>query len=73
MDFLEAQSLILAMTERVADEKIFLRWIPYQADISFEEFKSQLKTNSPTFTSNKSTDEIMLDVKNILNQMQGGN
>lgn len=61
------------MTERVADEKIFLRWIPYQADISFEEFKSQLKTNNSAFTSNKSTDEIMLDVKNILNQMQGGN
>lgn len=61
------------MTERVADEKIFLRRIPYQADISFEEFKSQLKTNNSTFTSNKSTDEIMLDVKNILNQMQGGN
>lgn len=73
MNFLEAQSLILAMTERVADEKIFLRWIPYQADISYEEFKSQLKTNNSTFTSNKSTDEIMLDVKNILNQMQGGN
>ena len=62
------------MIDRLTEEKMFNRWIPYQGEISFEEFKEKMKVEAPTQTINtKSTKEIMEDVEKILKAMGGNN
>lgn len=60
------------MVERIRDDKIFKRWIPYQSSIGFEEFKAKIIADNSSVGSIKSVDEIMVDVKEILNKVQGG-
>ena len=72
MDYLESEIILRIMVERIRDDKIFRRWIPYQSSISFEGFKAKIITDNPSVGSIKSVDEIMVDVKEILNKVQGG-
>lgn len=72
MDYLESERILRVMVERIRDDKIFRRWIPYQSSIEFEEFKAKIIADNPSVESIKSVDEIMVDVKAILNKVQGG-
>lgn len=49
--------------EQEEEEKLFQRWIPYQGQYGFEEFKQMLRTANKR---SKSNDEIMADVNAIL-------
>jgi len=47
----------------MADEKLFFRWVTnYEKYISFDEFKNCLKSDE------RSADEILDDVKNIIDK-----
>lgn len=54
------------MQERRKNEKIFQRWIPIQNEINFDEFKKRLSSNKNSKYEKKNKDEILQNVKNII-------
>lgn len=56
-------NLIIALTKRKKDEKMFIRWVyeGFSAQIPFDEFKAKLKP-----IEKKSAKEILLHTQNIM-------
>lgn len=54
--------------EELLDSRLFARWIPYQAEISFEDFKEQLRPKKM-----KDDKEVLKDVESILKSWEGTN
>ncbi|QUY64295.1 hypothetical protein GUI37_01680 [Helcococcus kunzii] len=66
------------MQDRIAEEKIYQRWISSFSELSFEEYKSKLMENAENrkhqiSSSNKDTVDIMKDVSKIIKAMGGQN
>ena len=72
LDFLDAVKLIEAMTERRMDDYLFQRWIPYQDQMSFDDFKSQTVKSKESRLDTRSSEEILNTVKQILESVHGG-
>ena len=53
LDFLDAAEIIKAMNERRMDDYLFERWIPYQDQMSFDDFKSQTVKNKESREAQK--------------------
>jgi hypothetical protein len=65
MDLEEAGDYIRFVMEKDLDDKLFTRWLSYQSEIGFEEFKDKIKAlNEPE----KTEEEILTDVEIILEQ-----
>jgi hypothetical protein len=62
MDFEDGIELINKAGEKSLEDKMFLRWIPYQESIGFFDFKNGLLSSS----KKESKDEILDKVKKIL-------
>lgn len=78
LDFFDAEEILYAMQDRIAEEKIYQRWISSFSELSFEEYKSKLMENSENrriqaSSSNKDTVDIMKDVNKIIKAMGGNN
>lgn len=76
LDFFDAVEIIHCMQERIKEDKLFERWITYQSEFTFEEFKEKLNAKviqkqEMTISSNKNTVDIMKDVNKIINAMGG--
>lgn len=64
--------MLKVMYERLVEEKLFMRWIPYQFELNFEEFKEKMKdTTNNASSSNKSIVDIMKGVNKIIKAMGG--
>ncbi|EDP24163.1 hypothetical protein [Parvimonas micra] len=61
-----ALDIIDALFERKNEEKMFQRWIVYQSEMSFEEFKNKLGNIKNNKYDKRSSKEILNNVKNIL-------
>lgn len=72
LDFLDATEIIKAMNERRMDDYLFKRWIPYQDQMSFDDFKSQTVKNKESRIDNRSAKEILQSVKKIIDSAHGG-
>ena len=72
LDFLDAAEIIKAMNERRMDDYLFERWIPYQDQMSFDDFKSQTVKNKESRIDNRSAKEILQSVKKIIDSAHGG-
>lgn len=65
MDLEEASGYIRFAFEKQNDEYLFQRWLPYQAEMGFDEFKEKIRiANIPE----KPDEEILSDVEMILEQ-----
>ncbi|MFL8888934.1 hypothetical protein [Helcococcus kunzii] len=78
LDFFDAEQILYAMQDRIAEEKIYQRWISSFSELSFEEYKSKLMENAENrkhqiSSSNKDTVDIMKDVSKIIKAMGGQN
>lgn len=78
LDFFDAEEILYAMQERIAEEKIYQRWINSYSELSFEEYKSKLMENAENrkyqiSSSKKDTVDIMKDVSKIIKAMGGQN
>lgn len=76
LDFFDAVEIIRCMQERIKEDKLFERWITYQSEFTFEEFKEKLNAKviqkeEITISSNKNVVEILKDVNKIINAMGG--
>lgn len=76
LDFFDAVEIIHCMQERIKEDKLFERWITYQSEFTFEEFKEKLNAKviqkeEITISSNKNVVEILKDVNKIINAMGG--
>lgn len=54
------------MKNRINEERLFKRWLPFQTEMSFEDFKNRLSINSNKKLDNRNSKEILNNVKNIL-------
>ena len=72
LNFLDAAETIKAMNERRMDDYLFERWIPYQDQMSFDDFKSQTLKNKESRIDNRSAKEILQSVKKIIGSAHGG-
>lgn len=61
-----ALDIIDALFERKNEEKMFQRWIVYQSEMSFEEFKNKLGNIKNNKYDKRSSKEILNNVKKIL-------
>lgn len=61
-----ALDIIDALFERKNEEKMFQRWIVYQSEMSFEEFKNKLGNTKNNKYDKRSSKEILNNVKKIL-------
>lgn len=78
LDFFDAIEILRCMQERIQEDKLFERWIAYQSEFTFEEFKEKLngkviQKQEMIISSNKNTVDIMKDVNKIINAMGGNN
>lgn len=58
LDYETGMELINKCQEQKIEEQIFQRWIPYQGQISFEEFKKELGP-ARVMQDNRSAEEII--------------
>ena len=66
-EFQKAVKVVSKAYEKESDEKLFLRWIPYQGEYSFEMFKRQLMV--VVEDEGKSESAILEDVKEIISKV----
>lgn len=64
----EGARFLLFVMRREEDERIFQRWLMFQTEISFDDFKEQLKPKRM-----KSEKEVLKDVESILKSWEGTN
>ncbi|MFM1602026.1 hypothetical protein ABGF26_02610 [Helcococcus ovis] len=50
------------LQERKIEEKIFQRWIPYQGEMSYEEFKNNIYSVHNSRMDSRSSVEILKDI-----------
>jgi len=67
MDYEDGIDLIDKANEKVLEYKLFLRWIPYQDNISFDDFKNRLISS----TKKENKEEILDKVRKILEMKVG--
>lgn len=67
----DAYNTILATQKRKQDEILIQRWIPYQGEMSFDDFKNRVAGGSETKYDSRSTEEILINVKDILDKARG--
>ncbi|MFM1542288.1 hypothetical protein ABGF49_07715 [Helcococcus ovis] len=58
------------MNDRLMNEIMMERWIPYQSEISFNEFKKMVTPKSSNRTDIRSEEEILSKVKKILDSIK---
>lgn len=64
----DAYDLIQALTEQNYEDKLFFRWVVgYQDQMSFDEFKAELKP-----VKIQSEEEILANVYDIIERTNGG-
>lgn len=78
LDFFDAEEILYAMQDRIAEEKTYQRWINSYSELSFEEYKSKLLENAENrrnqaINSDKNTVDIMKNVNKIIKAMGGQN
>lgn len=78
LDFFDAEEILYAMQDRIAEEKLYMQWINSYSELSFEEYKSKLLENAEnrriqSSSYNKDTVDIMKDVSKIIKAMGGQN
>ncbi|MDF2948160.1 MAG: hypothetical protein K0R07_170 [Sedimentibacter sp.] len=66
-DFEDGIKLIDKAEEKTTESKMFLRWIPYQETISFNDFKNGLYSS----VKKESKEKILNKVKGILDMKVG--
>jgi hypothetical protein len=59
-------------TERSRDDKIWERWLPYQDQISFDEFKKQVVNSLRSKKDDRKAEDILLHVKKLMNKFERG-
>lgn len=64
----QAYKTLIATRERKQEEFLRQRWIPYQSEMSFDSFKAQIMSSNEVKYDNRSTEEILKNVKSILDQ-----
>lgn len=64
----EGARFLLFVMSREEDERIFQRWLMFQNEMSFDDFKEQLKPKRM-----KSEKEVLKDVESILKSWEGTN
>ena len=66
MPFFDGFELIFYARDAEVEDKLFLRWVSgYQSVYGFDEFKAQF-LNGQESVDNRSTEEILLKVKDII-------
>ena len=68
MDIDDLSRQIDIATERSRDDKIWERWLPYQDQISFDEFKKQVVNSPKVKRDDRTAEEILLHVKNMMDK-----
>jgi hypothetical protein len=73
LDIEECFSLVDYAYQQADEELLFTRWIPYQGEISFGEFKNKIKekANSENI-SDKKEEEIYQEVESIITLFNSG-
>lgn len=72
LDFIDGIKLINQAYEKQADSWLMKRWIAhYQHTMSFDEFKQKVTTTTYMTNDMRSQDEILIDVKDILESYNG--
>lgn len=71
LDIKDAHDTIIATQKRKQDEILIQRWIPNQGEMGFDEFKNQVLRSSETKYDSRSTEEILMNVKDILDKARG--
>lgn len=59
--------LIEKAMDEEKEEKLFQRWIPFQSEMPYDEFKRQLGDRARMKLDTRSTEEILMNARNILN------
>lgn len=67
LEFEDGVKLINKAEEKDTEYKIFLRWVPYQEVINFEDFKKEIFS----YVKKESKEEILNKVKGILDMKVG--
>ncbi len=67
----EGIQLIKKAYEEKNNEMLFQRWIPFSTEVSFDEFKNMLSNNSSHLYDKRTKEEILTNVKEILDSMKG--
>lgn len=67
-----ALEIIDKLVERKNFDKLFLRWIPLQSEIGFEEFRTMVNQKYENKQDTRTTEEILSHVKTILADVQKG-
>lgn len=73
MDFEDGIDLINKAGEKSVEDKLFLRWLPYQMNVSFDDFKNELMSNLNAVVKGKdeTKEEILANVKKIFGKKAG--
>lgn len=56
------------MNKRRIEEKIFQRWIPYQSEVSYQDFKNSIMTDTEVRVDTRKGIEIIKDIQNQFNE-----
>lgn len=67
-----ALEIIDKLVERKNFDKLFLRWIPLQSEIGFEEFRAMVNQKYENKQDTRTAEEILSHVKTILADVQKG-
>ena len=63
----EGIHLIEKAMDEEKEDRFFQRWIPYQSEMAYDEFKRVLGDKARTKYDTRTTEEILLQAKDILN------
>lgn len=70
MPFVEGIEIITTAQRANNDEKLFMRWVfSYQTAMTFDDFKAKLQNSN--IEDNRSEEEILDSVKDILEKFNG--
>ena len=70
LEYMIAVKLITKAVEKITDDKLYLRWIINHEHVRYDEFTKLLKQQQVTI--NKSEEEILNDVKSIIDTFNKG-